>query len=164
MSWTEFPLDGTTAMLLDQIAPTPDPFDQLERIGAWEKVTDARSLVEDFPATFAALQTGLITLAKSRVITEGCTDLSAAAAAETRVPPRAPRQTTRQLRAAVARAVKREDGAAAEHRRERRQRERAVVLHPERDGIATLSATLPAAEARRNVRGTRPARPRLRQR
>ena len=38
MSWTEFPLDGTTAMLLDQIAPTPDPFDQLERIGTWEKV------------------------------------------------------------------------------------------------------------------------------
>jgi len=204
MSWTEYAADGMAAMLLDQVQRPADSFDQLERIGAWEKivawaqarqcveivgfvadataapshgmsadqaaesaraevglvlslapgstawrVADAQRLVEDFPATFAALQAGEITLVKARIIADGCADLGpdAAAAVERRVLPRAPRQTNGQLRAAVARAVKREDTDAAERRRQRKQRERGVVLYPERDGMATLSATLPAAEA-----------------
>jgi hypothetical protein len=60
---------------------------------------------------------------------------------------RAPEQTNGQLRAAVRRAVLRVDGEAAVRRRERKRRERGVVLYPEHDGMATLSATLPAAEA-----------------
>ena len=117
--------------------------------GAAWRVADARTLVEDFPATFAALESGVITLTKARIIVEGCADVSAerAAAVEARVLPRAPRQTHGQLRAAVARAVKREDAAASERRRERKKRDRKVVLYPERDGMATLAATLPAAEA-----------------
>ncbi|GAA1302961.1 hypothetical protein GCM10009610_12370 [Pseudonocardia xinjiangensis] len=61
--------------------------------------------------------------------------------------PRAPEQTTGQLRAAVRRAVLRADSEATARRRERKRRDRGVVLYPERDGMATLSATLPAAEA-----------------
>jgi hypothetical protein len=117
--------------------------------GAAWRVSEARTLVEGFPATFAALQAGDITLTKARIIAEGCADVSPqiAAAVQARVLPRAPQQTHGQLRAAVARAVKREDAAAAERRRERKQRGRSVVLYPERDGMATLSAMLPAVEA-----------------
>ncbi|GAA3090073.1 hypothetical protein GCM10010464_62430 [Pseudonocardia yunnanensis] len=117
--------------------------------GAAWRVGEARQLVEEFPATFAALHAGAITLAKARIITEGCADLDAAGAAvvEQKVLPRAPGQTNGQLRAAVRRAALRVDGEAALRRRERKQRERGVVLYPERDGMATLSATLPAAEA-----------------
>lgn len=117
--------------------------------GAAWRVGDARTLVEGFPATFAALESGVITLTKARIIAEGCADVSPeiAAAVEARVLPRAPRQTHGQLRAAVSRAVQREDAAASERRRERKMRARSVVLYPERDGMATMAATLPAAEA-----------------
>ncbi|GAA1205639.1 HNH endonuclease signature motif containing protein [Pseudonocardia alaniniphila] len=117
--------------------------------GAAWRVGEARQLVEEFPATFAALHAGAITLTKARIITDGCADLDAAAAAvvEQKVLPQAPEQTNGQLRAAVRRAVLRADSEAALRRRERKRRERGVVLYPERDGMATLSATLPAAEA-----------------
>ncbi|WP_344016924.1 HNH endonuclease signature motif containing protein [Pseudonocardia xinjiangensis] len=115
---------------------------------AW-RVGEARQLVAEFPATFAALEAGAITLPKARIIAEACTDLhpDAATAVEQKVLARAPQQTTGQLRAALRRAVLRADSEAAARRRERKRRERAVVLYPERDGMATLSATLPAAEA-----------------
>jgi hypothetical protein len=117
--------------------------------GAAWRVGEARQLVEGFPAAFAALHAGAITLVKARIIAEGCADLDVAGAAvvEQKVLPRAPGQTNGQLRAAVRRAVLRVDGEAAARRRERKRRERGVVLYPERDGMATLSATLPAAEA-----------------
>ncbi len=113
------------------------------------RVAEARQLVEQFPATFAALRTGSISLAKARIIADGCTDLGPglAAAVEARVLPRAPEQTNGQLRAAVRRAVLRADGEAAQRRHRRKRRERGVVVYPERDGMAVLSATLPAAEA-----------------
>jgi hypothetical protein len=115
---------------------------------AWQ-VGEARQLVEEFPATFAALHAGAITLTKARIITEGCADLDAAAAAvvERKVLARAPEQSNGQLRAAARRAVLRVVGEAAVRRRERKRRERGVALYPERDGMATLSVTLPAAEA-----------------
>ncbi|MCH6169590.1 HNH endonuclease signature motif containing protein [Pseudonocardia alaniniphila] len=115
---------------------------------AW-RVGEARQLVEEFPATFAALHDGAITLTKARIVTDGCADLdpAAAAAVEQKVLPRAPEQTNGQLRAAVRRAVLRADSDSALRRRERKRRERGVVLYPECDGMATLSATLPAAEA-----------------
>lgn len=202
--WTHHAPSGAITLLLDEAETDAGAFDQLARIGTWEKViagaqarqcveitgfvadaglapshgmtadqgvesaqaevglmlnlspggtawrvTDAQRLVEGFPAAFAVLQTGAITLTKARIIADGCADLSAeaAAAVEQRVLPRAPQQTNDQLRRAVARAVKREDAAAAERRRQRKRRERGVVLYPERDGMTTLSATLPAAEA-----------------
>lgn len=113
------------------------------------RVAEARRLVEQFPAAFAALGTGSITMAKARIITEGCIDLGPglAAAVEARVLPRAPEQTNGQLRAAVRRAVLRADSEAAQRRHRRKRRERGVVVYPERDGMAVLSATLPAAEA-----------------
>jgi hypothetical protein len=204
LSWSGIAPDGLAVMLLDQAGPPADPFEELEQIGAWEKVVawaqaqqytrvarfvataeaapaagmsaaqavesaqaevglmlrlspgaaawrvgEARQLVEEFPAAFAALHAGAITLVKARIIAEGCADLDVAGAAvvEQKVLPRAPGQTNGRLRAAVRRAVLRVDGEAALRRRERKRRERGVVLYPERDGMATLSATLPAAEA-----------------
>ncbi|WP_433556633.1 DUF222 domain-containing protein [Pseudonocardia xinjiangensis] len=204
LPWSGYTPDGVMALLLGQAGPTEDRFEQVERIGAWEKVIawaqarqyaeitqfmvaaetgpaagltaaqavesaqaevgmmlrlspggtawrvgEARQLVEQFPATFAALEAGAITLAKARIIAEACTDLhpDAAEAVEQKVLAWAPQQTTGQLRAALRRAVLRADSEAAARRRERKRRERAVVLYPERDGMATLSATLPAAEA-----------------
>ncbi|WP_433276349.1 DUF222 domain-containing protein [Pseudonocardia xinjiangensis] len=204
LTWSGYAPDGIMAMLLGQAGPTEDRFEQVERIGGWEKVIawaqarqyaeitqfvaaaetspaagltaahavesaqaevgmmlrlspggtawrvgEARQLVEQFPATFATLEAGAISLPKARIIVDGCADLDAetAAVVERKVLPRAPEQTTGQLRAALRRAVLGADGEAAARRRERKRRERAVVLYPERDGMATLSATLPAAEA-----------------
>jgi hypothetical protein len=115
---------------------------------AW-RVEDAHRLLHEVPAAFAALQTGAITLVKARIIAEGCGELDRAATAvvEQKVLPRASQQTNSQLRAAVQRAVQRADPGACEERRERKKKERGVRLYPERDGVATLSATLPAAEA-----------------
>jgi hypothetical protein len=117
--------------------------------GAAWRVGEARRLVEQFPATFATLHAGAITLAKAPVIAEGRADLDATVVVvvEQKVLPRAPGQTNGQLRAAVRRAVLRVDGEAVVRRRERKRRERGVVPYPERDGMASLSATLPAAEA-----------------
>ncbi|HEY4419047.1 MAG TPA: DUF222 domain-containing protein, partial [Pseudonocardia sp.] len=118
--------------------------------GAAWRVGEARRLVEQFPATFATLHAGAITLAKAPVIAEGRADLDATVVVvvvEQKVLPRAPGQTNGQLRAAVRRAVLRVDGEAVVRRRERKRRGRGVVPYPERDGMASLSATLPAAEA-----------------
>lgn len=202
--WSRQVPDGMTALLLDEGHLAASPFEQVERIGGWERiiawaqarqyaeiaafaraaedtpaeglgpteavesaqaeiglmlrlsaggvawrVSEARSLVDGFPDTFAALADGAITLVKARIIAEGGADLSDAHAArvEARVLPKAPQQTNGQLRAAVRRAVLTEDPEAAERRQRRRRRERRVVLYPERDGMATLSATMPAAEA-----------------
>ncbi|NMH96973.1 DUF222 domain-containing protein [Pseudonocardia acidicola] len=115
---------------------------------AW-KVDEARRLVERFPATWAVLAAGEITEYKARIIAEGCADLDdeLVARVQARVLPSAPKQTPGQLRAAVRRAVHQVDERAAERRHERQRRKRAVALYPERDGMATLSATLPAVEA-----------------
>lgn len=113
------------------------------------RADEARTWVHRHPATLAALGVGEITLAQARVIADGLTELdeAAAAAAEAQLLARATRQTPGQLREAVRRAVLHADPDAAARRQARQRRERKVVLYPERDGTATLSATLPAAEA-----------------
>lgn len=113
------------------------------------RVEDARTLIERFPATHRALERGSITLPKARIISDECAELDPehAAAAEAAVLPKAPGRTTGQLRAVLRREILRVDPAAAERRHRRKRRERGVTLFPERDGMATLSANLPAAEA-----------------
>lgn len=113
------------------------------------RVEEAQKLVGSFPTTHTALRAGAITLAKARIILDGCADLSThtAARVEAHVLQRAPQQTTGQLRAALRRAVLREDADAAARRATRKRRERTVILYPERDGMATFSATLPAVDA-----------------
>jgi hypothetical protein len=70
-----------------------------------------------------------------------------ARAVQARVLPRAPQQTLAQLKAALARAVLKQDpeGAAERHRAARR--ERRVAVGPEQDGMASLWASLTAPDA-----------------
>ncbi len=113
------------------------------------RVSDAWSLCTRLPGTLAALEHGRITLAKARVIDAETLNLSAqhTAQVEQKVLAKAPKQTPGQLRAATRRAVLSVDPSAAQERTEQAKRERGVQMWPEPDGMATLSAYLPAAEA-----------------
>jgi hypothetical protein len=101
------------------------------------------------PATTAALADGLIDLPKARAVVDAVTVLDPphAAAVERQVLPRAGTQTVGQLRAALAHAVLAADPAAAETRHQRAVASRQVTLRPTRDGMAELSALLPADAA-----------------
>ena len=113
------------------------------------RAEDARQLAHRFPATRTALLDGRITLAQARAILDTGADLDDdhTPALEQQLLGRAGRQTLGQLRESARRAVLRIDPQAAQRRHARKRRERKVVLYPERDGMATLAATLPAAEA-----------------
>jgi Domain of unknown function (DUF222) len=113
------------------------------------RVGDAWSLCTRLPGTLAALEQGRITLVKARVIDAETLNLSDvhAAAVEHQVLATARQQTPGQLRAAARRAVLTADPAAARERAERVRRERGVRMWPELEGMATLSAYLPAADA-----------------
>ena len=113
------------------------------------RVSEAGSLCTRLPATLAALEAGRITLGKARVIDAETLNLSDehTAAVEQRVLVKARQQTPGQLRAATRRAVLATDPAAAQRRAERARRERGVRIWPESDGMATLCAYLPAADA-----------------
>ncbi|MGH3938949.1 MAG: DUF222 domain-containing protein [Pseudonocardiaceae bacterium] len=116
---------------------------------AARRVGDAWSLCARLPATLTALESGRITLAKARVVDGETLNLSPehTALVEQKVLAKAPDQTPGQLRAATRRAVLSTDPAAARERAERARRERGVRMWPEPDGMATLSAYLPAADA-----------------
>ncbi|MBV9141908.1 MAG: DUF222 domain-containing protein [Pseudonocardiales bacterium] len=113
------------------------------------RVGDAWSLCTRLPGTLAALEQGRITLAKARIIDTETTNLADehTAAVEHQVLATAQKQTPGQLRAATRRAVLTADPAAARKRAERARRERGVRMWPEPDGMATLSAYLPAEDA-----------------
>jgi hypothetical protein len=113
------------------------------------RVGDAWSPCTRLPATLAALETGRITLAKTRIINAETMSLSDdhTAAVERQVLPKARQQTPGQLRPATSRAVLSTDPAAARRRAEQARRERGVRMWPELDGMATLAAYLPAADA-----------------
>ncbi|MBV9140346.1 MAG: DUF222 domain-containing protein [Pseudonocardiales bacterium] len=113
------------------------------------RVGDAWSLCTRLPGTLAALEQGQITLAKARIIDTETANLSAehTAAVEQQVLARARQQTPGQLRAATRRAVLTADPAAAQKRAEQSRRKRGVRMWPEPDGMATLSAYLPADDA-----------------
>jgi hypothetical protein len=113
------------------------------------RVGDAWSLCHRLPAMLAALEQGRITLAKARIVDAETLNLSDehAAQVERQVLVTAPKQTPGQLRVATRRAVLSTDPTAAQERAERARRERGVRLWPEPEGMATLSAYLPAADA-----------------
>jgi Domain of unknown function (DUF222) len=113
------------------------------------RVGDAWSLCTRLPATLAALEQGWITLTKARIIDTETANLTEehTAAVEHQVLATARQQTPGQLRAATRRAVLTADPSAARERTEQARRERGVRMWPEPDGMATLSAYLPAADA-----------------
>lgn len=113
------------------------------------RVSDAWSLCTRLPGTLAALEFGRITLVKARIIDAETLNLSAqhTAQVEQKVLTKARKQTPGQLRAATRRAVLSAEPSAAQERAEQAKRERGLQMWPEPDGMATLSAYLPAAEA-----------------
>lgn len=113
------------------------------------RVYEALALTGRHPAAVDALEAGAVTLAKVRIIaeqTEQLSDAQAAAVTE-RVLPKAPQQTPPLLRAAVRRAVARTDPDAVRRRQAAAVATRGVSLYELPDGMAMLSARLPAGEA-----------------
>ena len=110
----------------------------------------AVELVEQLPGTLAALEAGDISWAQAQALTELLGPVSEAkkAAVEARVLPRAPRQTVAQLRECTRRAIARIDAAAAVRRLQRAIRGRKVTRQAGEDGMAVLTAWLPAPVAR----------------
>ncbi len=201
--WSTIQPDGFLPLELEQHYLAPGDFEQIERIGAWDRmiawaqsmqlaemaafvsrsesdappamrdvanesavaeiglmlrvatgtahrrVDDAQTLIERYPATFATLRAGRITLPKARIIAEQTAMLSAAeaAAVEARVLDKAPNQTPGELRAAIRRAVTRVDPEAVRRRHEAKKAERSVRMWDEPDGMAVLFAHLTAADA-----------------
>lgn len=118
-------------------------------VTASSRLDDALTLTTRYPATVAALAAGRITLCKARVIAEQTEQLSDdhATAVQDRVLDRAASQTPGQLRRAVRRAVAKTDPAAVRRRHQAARRERGVSFWELPDGMAMVSACLPAGEA-----------------
>ena len=109
----------------------------------------ATELASKLPKTAAALEAGVIDIARARIIAEATRVLSKelTAAVENLIFPRAGQQTSGQLRAALARAVLAADPDAARRRREESQRDARVLRWREDAGTAALCGRdLPSAE------------------
>jgi len=111
--------------------------------------SDAESLVNDLPATLAALRDGRIRERHARILVDQLGDLAAEdrAVIERLALPLAEAMTAakfeRRVRALRERRLP--DDHAERNRRARDERD--VVVHPERDGMAWLGARLPAVDA-----------------
>src|SRR4051812_20827286 len=106
---------------------------------------DAITLVEDLPATLAALSAGDISPAHARAMVEIAGPVAhpaRRAEVEAAVLPRAPGQTAPALRACLRRAVARIDAAAAADRLAKAVCDRHVRLDARDDGMSTLTALL----------------------
>jgi hypothetical protein len=109
----------------------------------------ALTLTRRLPQTLQALERGDIDLYKTRTLAEVTAPLTDqhASAVEEQVLARAAQQTAPQLRQSARRTVLRIDPDGAKTRHEQRQAERKVELYPLQDGMAELTATLPATQA-----------------
>jgi hypothetical protein len=118
---------------------------RLSRPAAGARLHTAVELTR-LPATASALGAGVLDLPKVRAVVDavGVLDDRTAGAVEARVLPRAAGQTVGQLRASLSRAVLSVDPAAAQVRHERAVADREVTVRPRPDGMAELSALLPA--------------------
>jgi Domain of unknown function (DUF222) len=130
----------------DEIAPLL----RITRTAAHIRLELARQLTTRLVSTLAALDRGQIDLSKARILTDltAPLDPQQATTVETQVLSHAAEQTPGQLRAAAHRAILRIDPDGAEHRRQQRTTYRAVILQPDEDGTADLTAVnLDAADA-----------------
>lgn len=121
---------------------------RLSRPAAGARLHTAIELTR-LPATATALRAGELDVPKVRAVVDAVAVLDdpTAAAIEARVLPRAVHQTVGQLRASLSRAVLAADPAAAEARHARAVAGREVTVRPLADGMAELSAFLPADSA-----------------
>lgn len=109
----------------------------------------SRSLVHKLPSTLAALAAGRISYPHAQVIIDESATLTPEAAAtfEEAVLPGAERQTVAQLKRAARIERERIDAESIRVRTERGVARRGVFFDPAHDGMAWLSAYLPAPEA-----------------
>ncbi len=101
------------------------------------------------PATGAALAAGDIDVSRARIISDATLTLhdEHAALVEHRVLPRLIGRNAGQARRILTDTITRVDPAAASTRRVLAERDRDVTVQPADDGMSTLWATLPAADA-----------------
>jgi hypothetical protein len=116
---------------------------------ATTKIRNAERLCRDLPLTHRALIEGRISVLQAVAITEASYPLADGTLAhyEQRVLQRAEQQTLRQLKDSVRRAVIALEPDAAEHRRTRALQDRHVRVEDAGDGMAWLTALLPAPAA-----------------
>ena len=125
---------------------------RLSPTAAVARTTVACELVQELPATLAALAAGRIDGYRARIIAEQTRPLAATPdlrqAVETTLLATAARQTATQLRAAAGKAVAAADPASAEERHQTARAGRFVSPPcPEPHGMASLLIRLPAADA-----------------
>ena len=128
---------------------------QLPLRTAQAKLAQARTLVTELPRTLAAVADGSLSGAHAAVLAEAVWRLPAdrpelPAALEAAVLPgvlAAGCVTVPQLKGRVRRAVLALDPSTAEQRHQRAVAERRVEYHPGEDGMAVLTALLPASDA-----------------
>jgi Domain of unknown function (DUF222) len=116
---------------------------------AQARIDQARALAALLPGTLALLEAGEVSARHAAVVVDACQELTAgqAAAVEAKVLPKAPSLTVGELRSRLRAAVAAADPKTFEQAHAAAAAKRCVVLYPERDGMATLLATLPAADA-----------------
>src|SRR3954469_8029222 len=119
------------------------------RTAATKLADSAALLIGRLPATWAALADGRLDWPRARALAgellEPARELQphVIAEVEAAVLPRSGELSIRQLQAATRKELLRRDAAAADRRRRRPEQGADVVLHPARDGMATLSIFLP---------------------
>lgn len=150
-------------LLLDEIRPGQDGFEQAERsmisefsaglritaYAAAKQLANAHTLQERLPGTREALAAGALTLAHADVIVEAARDLPAgddavAAAYETAVVPYASAETRARTKAFAESVVAALAPATVQEQHDRAQDERVVTVTDEGRGQATLHVTGPA--------------------
>jgi hypothetical protein len=122
----------------------------LSAVSADDLIRFATGLTGRLPGTFAALADGDLDYCKARTVWHGTAQVGdeVAAAIEARLLPRAPGQSTGEIRAKIRRLVRRLDPDALARRRERAMKQRDVQLVDTDDGTAHLSGVdLPAGAA-----------------
>lgn len=121
----------------------------LSPVSASQRLAEAHLLVTRLPETLAALSRGEIDAWQARAIVEATwpLDLDLARAVEARVLPNAPRWTVGRLRERLRYHLARLDPDGTRERQRERKKSRGVSYHDHGDGMATLSAYLPAERA-----------------
>ncbi len=116
---------------------------------AQARMSDAGALTRLFPHTVQQLSEGCVSWEQARALAQLTTGLDddAARTVQDRVLPRMPGQSAAATRQAVRRAILRADPEAAADRHRYQRTRRRVELRPEDDGMATLTAYLPAPTA-----------------
>jgi hypothetical protein len=123
---------------------------RLPRRAAESRLAEAVFLVEQLPATLAALETGAITAAHAHALVDLLEPVSndARGFVEAAALERAGTQTVDTMRSRVRRLIARHDAAAALRRLVAAAKSRAVALYGDDDGMATLAARVPGPVAR----------------